>query len=237
MGFCFFSRYRQAGAHARSGVQPRGGLQVRPLVLHQSLPQEEATDSRRSGVVRFSLFPYSPVFSSLFTPVFFHFPNHPCSHIHSNALIPMSCSYNYSFSHSLIRSHSLILRSCISIPILVPMFAIPFSHVSVPICTSIPISPMFLFPYFHSHSPMIWYWNRTMEQILEDSDAELRPGEEHLAALTAADRKSWAEMREKYFMTGVNRTSMEILEKVCGCGGSAKGERNGRGNVIIIPFL
>ncbi|CAI8037066.1 Carnitine O-palmitoyltransferase 1, liver isoform [Geodia barretti] len=52
-----------------------------------------------------------------------------------------------------------------------------------------------------------------MEQIMEDSDAELRPGEEHLAALTAADRKSWAEMREKYFMTGVNRTSMEILEK------------------------
>ena len=51
---------------------------------------------------------------------------------------------------------------------------------------------------------------------MEDSDAELRPGEEHLAALTAADRKSWAEMREKYFMTGVNRTSMEILEKVCG---------------------
>ena len=71
-----------------------------------------------------------------------------------------------------------------------------------------------------------------MQQILDDSDAELRPGEEHLAALTAADRKTWAEMREKYFMTGVNRTSMEILEKVCVCVFVTK-----RKYIIIIPFL
>ena len=194
MGFCFFSRYRQAGAQARSGVQPRGGLQVRPLVLHQSLPQEEATDSCRSGVVRFSLFP------SLCLHLFFFI--FPCSHIHSNALIPMSCSYIF---------HIHIHSSVPSLPFYVPIF--PFQFLFPCLLSH---SPMFLFPYFHSHSPMIWYWNRTMEQIMEDSDAELRPGEEHLAALTAADRKSWAEMREKYFMTGVNRTSMEILEKVCG---------------------
>ena len=125
MGFCFFSRYRQAGAQARSGVQPRGGLQVRPLVLHQSLPQEEATDSCRSGVVRFSLFP--SLCSHLFFFIF------PCSHIHSNALIPMSCSYIFHIHIHSSHSHSPILCSYISIPILVPMFAIPFSHVSVPI--------------------------------------------------------------------------------------------------------
>ena len=53
-----------------------------------------------------------------------------------------------------------------------------------------------------------------MQQILDDGDVELRPGEEHLAALTATDRKTWAEMREQYFMTGANRTNMEMLEKV-----------------------
>ncbi|CAI8037065.1 Carnitine O-palmitoyltransferase 1, liver isoform [Geodia barretti] len=120
------------------------------------------------------------------------------------------------YSFQCFNSHVLFLyfshsHSLIPVPILpfyVPIF--PFQFLFPCLLSH---SPMFLFPYFHSHSPMIWYWNRTMEQIMEDSDAELRPGEEHLAALTAADRKSWAEMREKYFMTGVNRTSMEILEK------------------------
>ena len=55
-----------------------------------------------------------------------------------------------------------------------------------------------------------------MQQILDDSDVELRPGEGRLAALTAADRKTWAEMREQYFTSGVNGVSMEILEKVRG---------------------
>lgn len=40
------------------------------------------------------------------------------------------------------------------------------------------------------------------------------PGEEHLAALTAHDRKSWAETREMYFSSGVNKKSMETIEKV-----------------------
>ena len=53
-----------------------------------------------------------------------------------------------------------------------------------------------------------------MQQILDDTDVELGPGEAHLAALTTADRKTWAEAREKYFMSGLNKTSMAILEKV-----------------------
>lgn len=40
------------------------------------------------------------------------------------------------------------------------------------------------------------------------------PGEEHLAALTACDRKSWAEMREEYFSKGVNKKSVETIDKV-----------------------
>lgn len=53
----------------------------------------------------------------------------------------------------------------------------------------------------------------TMQEILNDPNTEVGPGEMHLAALTAADRKFWAETREDFFMEGVNRTSMDIIEK------------------------
>ncbi|CAF3493767.1 unnamed protein product [Rotaria socialis] len=38
-------------------------------------------------------------------------------------------------------------------------------------------------------------------------------GEEHLAALTAGERTLWAEAREKYFLSGANRGSLEAIEK------------------------
>ncbi|CAF3913071.1 unnamed protein product [Rotaria magnacalcarata] len=38
-------------------------------------------------------------------------------------------------------------------------------------------------------------------------------GEEHLAALTAGERTLWAEARGKYFLSGVNRVSLEAIEK------------------------
>lgn len=44
----------------------------------------------------------------------------------------------------------------------------------------------------------------------------MSPGEEHLAALTAHDRKSWAEARERYFSNGINKESLEIIDKVRG---------------------
>ena len=47
------------------------------------------------------------------------------------------------------------------------------------------------------------------------TDSQPSPGEAHMGALTAADRKMWAEMREEFFMEGVNRASMEVMEKVC----------------------
>ncbi|CAF3398396.1 unnamed protein product [Rotaria sp. Silwood1] len=38
-------------------------------------------------------------------------------------------------------------------------------------------------------------------------------GEEHLGALTAGERTLWAEARQKYFSTGVNRSSLDAIEK------------------------
>ncbi|CAF0851547.1 unnamed protein product [Adineta ricciae] len=50
------------------------------------------------------------------------------------------------------------------------------------------------------------------DEILRDS-VEPAYGEEHLAALTAGERPLWAEAREKYFSTGINRASLEAIEK------------------------
>ena len=54
-----------------------------------------------------------------------------------------------------------------------------------------------------------------MFQMIWDEDGEeAEPGVEALPALTAIGRTEWAEARNKYFQEGVNRTSMEIIEKV-----------------------
>ena len=51
-----------------------------------------------------------------------------------------------------------------------------------------------------------------MDEIIRDpTPAAL--GEEHLAALTAGERTLWAEARETYFRGGVNRSSLEAIEK------------------------
>lgn len=51
-----------------------------------------------------------------------------------------------------------------------------------------------------------------MDEIVQDSTLPT-DGEEHLAALTAGERTLWAETRATYFSTGVNRTSLEAIEK------------------------
>jgi carnitine O-palmitoyltransferase 1 len=51
-----------------------------------------------------------------------------------------------------------------------------------------------------------------LDEIIRDSTPPVY-GEEHLAALTAGERTTWAEAREKYFSTGVNRSSLEAIEK------------------------
>jgi carnitine O-palmitoyltransferase 1 len=50
------------------------------------------------------------------------------------------------------------------------------------------------------------------DEIIRDSTPPAY-GEEHLGALTAGERTSWAETRARYFSTGVNRSSLEAIEK------------------------
>lgn len=51
-----------------------------------------------------------------------------------------------------------------------------------------------------------------LQQILEDNSEPL-PGEERLAALTAGDRTVWANARRKFFNNGVNKKSLDLIEK------------------------
>lgn len=51
-----------------------------------------------------------------------------------------------------------------------------------------------------------------LQKILED-DSTPAEGEEHLAALTAADRIPWAKARQEYFSKGKNKASLDAIEK------------------------
>ena len=55
--------------------------------------------------------------------------------------------------------------------------------------------------------------NSMMQQVL-DSEETPADGEEHLAALTAGDRIPWARARQTYFAKGVNKASLDAIEKV-----------------------
>lgn len=51
-----------------------------------------------------------------------------------------------------------------------------------------------------------------MQQILDDK-SEPSEGEEKLAALTAGERPTWAKAREEVFAKGVNKASLDLVEK------------------------
>ena len=53
-----------------------------------------------------------------------------------------------------------------------------------------------------------------MQKIVDDT-SDSAPGEKHLAALTAGDRIPWAKARKEYFSKGINRKSLDDIEKVC----------------------
>jgi carnitine O-palmitoyltransferase 1 len=53
---------------------------------------------------------------------------------------------------------------------------------------------------------------RQLEQILSDESPPAK-GEEMLAALTAGERVTWALARQEYFFKGVNRHSLDAIEK------------------------
>ncbi len=52
-----------------------------------------------------------------------------------------------------------------------------------------------------------------LQKILDD-DSVPADGEKHLAALTAGDRLPWARARKDFFRKGVNKTSLDAVEKV-----------------------
>lgn len=51
------------------------------------------------------------------------------------------------------------------------------------------------------------------QQVL-DNPEEPAVGETHLAALTAGDRIPWARARQNFFAKGVNKASLDAIEKV-----------------------
>ncbi|XP_012543744.2 carnitine O-palmitoyltransferase 1, muscle isoform isoform X2 [Monomorium pharaonis] len=68
---------------------------------------------------------------------------------------------------------------------------------------------------------LIYYRNRILQaceielqiqQILDDNSTPSE-GEEKLAALTAGERTAWAQARKDFFTKGVNKASLDIIEK------------------------
>jgi len=59
---------------------------------------------------------------------------------------------------------------------------------------------------------IIVFFSSQLDEIIRDTTPPAY-GEEHLAALTAGERPLWAEARETYFRGGVNRYSLEAIEK------------------------
>ena len=54
--------------------------------------------------------------------------------------------------------------------------------------------------------------NSMLQKIIDDTSAPAQ-GEDHLAALTAGDRIPWAKARTEYFGKGINKTSLDCIEK------------------------
>ena len=52
-----------------------------------------------------------------------------------------------------------------------------------------------------------------LQQIVDDASVPAE-GEKHLAAMTAVDRIPWAKARAEYFKKGINRNSLDAIEKV-----------------------
>ena len=66
--------------------------------------------------------------------------------------------------------------------------------------------------YYKSRLLMPKEIERQLEKIIEDKDGPASEGEDHLAALTASDRVTWAKVREEHFSRGINRSSLTLIE-------------------------
>lgn len=63
----------------------------------------------------------------------------------------------------------------------------------------------------HACTTVISFYSQ-IQQILDDNSTP-SDGEEKLAALTAGDRTAWAQARKDFFAKGVNKASLDIIEK------------------------
>ena len=55
---------------------------------------------------------------------------------------------------------------------------------------------------------------RKLNQILEYDGKKPSKNEDVIGYLTAAERSLWAETRTKHFSTGINKESLDVIEKV-----------------------
>lgn len=53
---------------------------------------------------------------------------------------------------------------------------------------------------------------RQIQSILDDNSTPYE-GEEKLASLTAGERTHWAKSREEFFSKGINKASLDLIEK------------------------
>ncbi len=51
-------------------------------------------------------------------------------------------------------------------------------------------------------------------QKILDETSLCTDGEKYLGALTAGERIPWAQTRKKYFSNGINKASLDAIEKV-----------------------
>ena len=76
-----------------------------------------------------------------------------------------------------------------------------------------PSPPLYIIVNVDVYFPMS-YVCRMLQQIIDDTHSVPADGECHLGALTAGDRVSWAKARAAYFSSGVNKSSLDAIEKV-----------------------
>ncbi len=69
-----------------------------------------------------------------------------------------------------------------------------------------------LYTYYQSQNLNARELETQIQKILDD-EAVSSNGEKYLAALTAGDRIPWAQARNKYFSKGVNKSSLNAIEK------------------------
>ena len=60
------------------------------------------------------------------------------------------------------------------------------------------------------------FLNRRLKHIVAYKGTEVNTSEKHLPVLTAVERPVWADARNQFFSDGVNKESLDTIEKVGG---------------------